>query len=439
MSLRPVHQPTPSRHQSALQASQLSIPELQLTASASAAELPFPSEDPAMSRVTPSPDSSTSKKGFKQAFRRPFFGRRPASSGSTTTSKHLTSRSSSPTQAAQSSHPDPDTEGPTSADLGQHGSSVRWKDHATDKSDDAVRSLRHPKSRRQSNESHDSKSSSSSQDGAGGHSERTPLGNRDPLNYFGSALGTPTPTLGAAAPISSLHFVQTLNALLLEPATLALTQLAPPSVLAIPWAESPYGASGLSAPSSTSLSTYISQASAAHSSSAAASVTNPQTYGCNEQLAASALSLPSVSVAALWRAISCMQWINESADTFCQSIDDGEPTSYMDAKDPNLVHAETIDVEGVTSPSGWPTHKKSVFEIGGLLQNLMDVLSSTATKHDVELVLYHGRDPMADPPQSEFRPEGGLRELHCKGDDTGLGTAIMAVSRNACERAPIKD
>lgn len=383
------------------------------------------------SRPPASPDSYSSKKGFKQAFKRPFFARRGASSNSGSSKPPSLSLSSSQNAASRKSststaYPEFDRSSP--GDPAQ-SNTVRWKDHAAAASS-GTREVDQNGAPRRSSSSH------GSQD-AGQQSQSTPIG--APANYFGSALGTPTPTLGASAPITSLHFVQTLNALLLEPTTLTICQLAPPSVLPIPWNDSPYSSSSVQGPSSTSLSTYVSQGSmSADHSSSAMCVSNQQTYGCNEQLAASALSLPSVSVAALWRASSCMQWINESADPFCRSIDQFEAGSYLDAKNPDL--QSKANEEDPHSPPGWRPEKQSVFEIGGLLQNVMDVLSSSAAKQRVELVLYHGRDPMIEPSQAnEFRPEGGLRELHCRGDDAGIATALMAVRLFLFDFSPLGD
>lgn len=118
----------------------------------------------------------------------------------------------------------------------------------------------------------------------------------------------------------------------------------------------------------------------------------------------------------------CMRWINENAAPFCHAISSGEAASYLQAK----ARDDTTDEDSFDS--FWAPPNLAIFEVGGLLQNLMDVLSSAAATLGIELVLYHGQDPTYEQPQpGEFRPESGLRELHCKGDDAGLGAAIIAV------------
>lgn len=369
----------------------------------------------------PRPEPSY-KKGFKLQAKRPFFLRRGTSSRSDCTQSAINNNNNNTAHREERAASPP----PSNYSMPQQDSAVQSTSH-----------LPEPPSASSSSDATQQQSQNSTikfdddniNDGTPAKSPGATTA------YAGSpSITTPTPMGGvkgrlAGAPISSLNFVQTLNSLVLEPASQTLVQLAPPSVLAIPWLQSPYGRNSPAAPSSTSLSssTYVSQGSSEFMPISLGQQLQ-QAYGCNEQLAASALSLPSVSVAAIWRALIVLQWINDNSDAYCQAAATPEPKSYMTAKDhdPSLGDA----VEGAEPPL-WTTSpgEPSTFEIGGLLQNVMDVLSSASAQHGVELVLYHGHDPTHEPTlPGEFRPEGGLRELHCKGDDAGLSAAIMAVS-----------
>jgi hypothetical protein len=229
-----------------------------------------------------------------------------------------------------------------------------------------------------------------------------------------------TPSAGPL-PISSLSAMQALSSFLLQPTSLTLMHLSPSSIVAQQPSNSPYSA-GHDAPSTTSLSTYISEHatnnsnwSSAHTRSIAPSsaISSRNTSaGFNEQLAASALSLPAVSIAAVFRAITSLAWINANVDRIAPS-----PNSYM-AFSPE---------SGSRSPAT-SSNPPTVFELGALLQSVLDVLSSYSTNLGVELVLYHGAHPTEQMQDFQsLQMKGGIQELNTRGDETGLGVAFMAV------------
>lgn len=133
-----------------------------------------------------------------------------------------------------------------------------------------------------------------------------------------------------------------------------------------------------------------------------------------EQLAASALPMPTTSISALWRILCTLDWIQEHSKVLDVALGQ-RSRQTRPGLNTNPSSAEEIP----QSPDG-------TFEIGAMLQGVADVLGSYAAHLGVELVLYHGEHPASESKRA-LQMENGIQELHCKGDEIGLGLAITAV------------
>ena len=253
-----------------------------------------------------------------------------------------------------------------------------------------------------------------------------------------STRSTPMPAASQQAmQARALVFLQALSQLLTKPTMLLLAQLAP-SVAPLP-GRSPYAATH-STPSTTSLSTYISASEADSHAGASqpaappsASATSSQTrvsVGCSEQLAASALSLPAVSLAAISRAMCALQYINnniarisngQSPSTTADEVFWGNESPFPS----RIEYSLNKDL----GPLALDTSRddSGVFEIGGVVQACCDILSSYASEVGVELVLFHGARPGTDTSTTPFTMIRGLQELHCRGNENVFTLVITAL------------
>lgn len=244
--------------------------------------------------------------------------------------------------------------------------------------------------------------------------------------YFGQATPKASPqainAIGSA--VATNEHIATLRSLgnvLIHPACLALAQLAPSSL--IKTANSPY-ANNAEIPSTTSLSTYLSTSEYGTTSNSShmplptsstfphsQASTRAASLGLNnpEQLAASALPLPMTSLSALWRGLRSLEWIQENSEKLASAS-----------------QIKPIPLEKVDSADGSSSAvRQPIFEVASLLQGIVDLLGPYAAHLNIELVLYHGMQGKSSKPFAF--DDASIHELHCEGDEIGLGLAISAV------------
>ncbi|KAG5338582.1 hypothetical protein C0989_006908 [Termitomyces sp. Mn162] len=117
-----------------------------------------------------------------------------------------------------------------------------------------------------------------------------------------------------------------------------------------------------------------------------------------EQFSACSLSVPTSAMSAMLTSMKNLNYMSANMSGLCSDFQ--TPEDDMDVPPPQLLD----------------------FDIGELLQNIGDLLSGTAAKGEVDLVLYHGDDT-------------GLRHVCVKGDESGIAYASSHVVRQVIATA----
>ena len=304
-----------------------------------------------------------------------------------------------------------------------------------------------------------------------------------PAGLENTAQAFPSPFFSQSTPTSNfpnpfappVDCVLELTQLLSHPITLTLAQILPYHLVNLPasgFASSGYpGAASTAAASSASVATTnISEAtssshapastsgtrqsgsSSSHgqqttaSTSAGPSATFPPNSGfvCNEQLAASSLSLPTTSIGTIWRIARGFDWLGEN----------GPALNALASSHANPITPRPQGIPSGNSTADQPLRPtETTFEFASLVQSTLDVLASTAAEQNIELCYFHGRlqqqlAPVQPLPKAGLKgaalPDSAksrssdlpdLQEAYVQADERGLGIALLAVIKQVMHDA----
>ncbi|GAA96746.1 uncharacterized protein L969DRAFT_97095 [Mixia osmundae IAM 14324] len=135
----------------------------------------------------------------------------------------------------------------------------------------------------------------------------------------------------------------------------------------------------------------------------------------NEQLASSALTLPAVSVAAIWRGLQYFTWLTNNMTALAAFAQSTSATGPLDSEE-------------------------VVFDLAALLQSTMDILASLASQKSVELNIVTGVSRL-EPGQTHSSGESArgegydgdleVEQVLVRGDEMGIGLLLISLMRTA--------
>lgn len=212
----------------------------------------------------------------------------------------------------------------------------------------------------------------------------------------------------------------------------------------------------------TALSEAATSASSIHHGQTSSSSHNPSLYPviepvnlptsafmCNEQLAATSLSLPTTSVGTVWRVARSLEWLSVNAATL-NELAASRANPMTPRPGPSASQSPVGLQQQANDASKLGRQSETTFEFASLVQSVMDAMAANAAQSSIDLSCYHGhRSQVASnsstspggstphrssnlSPDSHGRAAGpcaipDIHEAFVRADERGLGIAIMSV------------